>query len=583
MILLRLLFAAALLALAAPAAAAADPAKVLRVATSDIDTLDPHQLQDTFSRDVASVIFEGMYEWSYLDRPPVPVPRTAQAKPEVSADGRTWTVRIKPGIHFTDDPAFGGRRRELTAQDYVYSIKRTLDPNLRSGGDPVATDLIVGMRAPVEAARKAGARFDYDAPVEGLRAPDRFTLQLKFAAANYPVATSLLMTQAVAREVVEAARGDIQARVTGTGPYRLAEWQRGSRIVLEANPGYRALAFPESADPAHAEVVRAMRGKRLPAIGRVVLSVIDEQSVRLLEFDRGKLDVIELRGEAVGPFLKNGEMLPSLAARGIRRIPFVSNSSRALYVNMEDPVLGGMTRERIALRRAISMAIDVDALIKVVYEGQGLASNQLMPPGLAGFDPDWPKREYDPVLAGRLLDRMGYGTRDAQGFRTTPDGKPLKVTLTIFTGTVWREIQTLLKRNLDVLGVRIEFREMPTQDLFKTSAQGKFMFNIHGRSATPDGLLYQTFYGPMPPEANESRFRVPRYDRAMEAFLRADNDADRMREARTMIALVHYYAPLMPLVVDVRNAFVQPWLQGYVPSPFAAYVQYLDIAAPRAP
>jgi oligopeptide transport system substrate-binding protein len=576
------LLAAALLAPAA-AATAADPSKVLRVPTSDIDTLDPHQLQDTYSRDVASAIFEGLFEWSYLDRPPVPVPRTAQAKPEVSADGRTWTIRIKPGIFFTDDPAFGGKPRELTAQDYVYSIKRTLDPNLRGGGDPVATDLIVGMRAPVEAARRAGARFDYDARVEGLRAPDRFTLQLTFTAANYPVATSLLMTRAVAREVVDAAGGDIQARVVGTGPYRLAEWRRGSRIVLEANPGYRALEFPESADPAHAGVVRAMRGKKLPAIGRIVLSVIDEQPVRLLEFDRGKLDVIELRGEAVGPFLKDGEMLPSLAARGIRRIPNVSNSSRALYVNMDDPVLGGMTRERIALRRAIAMAIDVDTLIKVVYYGQGIASNQVMPPGIAGFDPGWPKREYDPVLAGRLLDRMGYGRRDAQGFRTAPDGKSLTVVLTIFTGTVWREIQTLLKRNLDVLGVRIEFREMPTQDLFKASAQGKFMFNIHGRSATPDGLLFQTFYGPMPPETNESRFRLPQYDRAMEAFLRADNDADRMREARTMIAIVHYYAPLMPLVVDVRNAFVQPWLQGYVPSPFAAYFEYLDIAAPRAP
>ena len=580
---LRILLAAAVLALARGPALAADPGKVLRVARSDIDTLDPHQLQDVFSRDVASMIFEGMFEWSYLDRPPVPVPRTAQAKPEVSADGRTWTVRIKPGIFFTDDPAFGGRPRELTAQDYVYSIKRTLDPNLRGGGDPVATDLIVGMRAPVDAARKAGARFDYDAPVEGLRAPDRFTLQFKFAAANYPVATSLLMTQAVAREVVEAARGDIQARVTGTGPYRLAEWQRGSRIVLEANPGYRPLAFPESTDPAHADLVRAMRGKRLPAIGRVVLSVIEEQPVRVLEFDRGKLDVVDLRGEAVAPLLKNGELRPALAARGIRRVPYVSNSSRALYVNMEDPVLGGMTRERIALRRAISMAIDVDTLIRVVYDGQGIASNQVVPPGVAGFDPDWPKREYDPVLAGRLLDRMGFAKRDARGFRLAPDGKPLTVVLTIFTGTVWREIQTLLRRDLDALGVRIEFREMPPQDLFKASAQGKFMFNIHGRSASPDGLLYLSFYGPTPPELNESRFRVPQYDRAMEAFLRADNDADRMREARTMIAIVHYYAPLMPLVVDVRNAFVQPWLQGYVPSPFAAYVQYLDIAARPAP
>ena len=238
MILLRCALAAFLFC-ACSVADAADPAKVLHLATSDIDTLDPHQLQDVYSRDVASVIFEGMFEWSYLDRPPVPVPRTAAGEPEISVDGKTWTIRIKPGIFFTDDPAFGGKRRELTASDYVFSIERSLDPNLRGGGDPLSTDLIVGMRALVDAARKPGAHFDYDAPVEGLRALDRFTLQFKFTGVNYPIATDLMMVRAIAREVLAAAGGDIQARVVGTGPYRLAEWQRGSRVVLEANPEYR--------------------------------------------------------------------------------------------------------------------------------------------------------------------------------------------------------------------------------------------------------------------------------------------------------------------------------------------------------
>src|SRR5664279_759275 len=188
---------AAFLFCACSVAAAADPAKVLHLATSDIDTLDPHQLQDVYSRDVASVSFEGMFEWSYLDRPPVPVPRTAAGEPEISVDGKTWTIRIKPGIFFTDDPAFGGKRRELTARDYVFSIERSLDPNLRGGGDPLSTDLIVGMRALVDAARKPGAHFDYDAPVEGLRALDRFTLQFKFTGVNYPIARTIMRSVAI--------------------------------------------------------------------------------------------------------------------------------------------------------------------------------------------------------------------------------------------------------------------------------------------------------------------------------------------------------------------------------------------------
>lgn len=571
---------AAVASLAAPATAA-DPAKVLRLAGADIDTLDPHQLQDVYSRDVASVIFEGLYEWSYLERPAVPVPRTAVALPEISADGRTWTIRVKPGIRFTADPAFGGKPRELTAEDYVYSIKRYLDPNLRGGGEPLTSDLIVGMRAVVEAARKPGARFDYDAPVEGLRALDRYTLQLKLREANYPVAVSVLQQLAVAREVVEAARGDIQARVVGTGPYRLAEWQRGSRVVLEANPDYRPLAFPDSRDPAHAALVASMQGRKLPAIGRIELAVIDEQPVRVLEFDRGTLDVVVLRGEAVAPLLPNGELAPGLAARGIGRIAYAMNSVRSIYFNMDDPVVGGTSRERIALRRAIALAIDVESLIRVVYAGQGLAANQLVPPGISGFDPTVPPREYDPRLASALLDRMGYGKRDARGYRLAPDGKPLTLTMTIFTAAVWREIQTLLHRNLEAIGLRIEFRPTPVQDLFKEAAQGRFMLNIHGRSASPDGLIFLTFYGPSPAEANESRFRSAEYDRALEAFLRARDDAARMRAARTMIDVLRVHVPAIPLLVDVQNAFTQPWLQGYYPSPFAGYFQYLDLDLAR--
>jgi oligopeptide transport system substrate-binding protein len=559
---------------------AADPTKVLRIASSDIDTLDPQQLQDKFSNDIAAAIYEGLCEWDYLNRPPGPVPRTATALPAVSPDGKTWTIKVRPGIRFTPDPAFRGRPRELTAEDYVYSIKRSLDPNLRGGGDPLTSDLIVGMRARVAAAAKPGARFDYDAPVEGLRALDRYTLQFKFREVNYPVATALLMVLGVAREVVEAAQGDIQSRAVGTGPYMLHEWKRGTRVVLDANPDYRTLAFPDSRDPTLTTTFRAMKGRKLPAIGRVEISIIDEQSVRLLEFDRGKLDYIEQRGEAVGRFLRNGKLDPALAARGIRRVPYASNSVRSLYANMDDPVVGGMGNDRVALRRAIALGVDVDTLIKVVYDGQGLPSNLIVAPGISGFDPALNKRRYDPVAAAALLDRFGYGKRDGQGFRLAPDGKPLTVTLTIFTGNVWREIQTLLKKNMDALGVRMEFRTVPVQDLFKEAAQGRFALNIHGRSLTPNGLGFTTFYGPSPPEANESRFRYQPYDRAFEAFLRAPDETERLRAARTMSEILQAYAPVMPLLVDIQNAFVQPWLIGYFPSPFSSYFQYMDIDRP---
>ena len=250
--------------------AAADPNKILRVATFDIETLDPQQYNDDPSFRVITAIFEGLYEWDYLAATPSLTPVTAAGPPEISADGKTWTIRLKPGIYFTDDPAFHGKPRELVAQDFVYSITRWLDPNLRRGGAPVPTDLTVGARAVVDAARETG-KLDYDRPIEGLRALDRHTLQLKLTQVNYPIAQAILNYLVCAREVVDAAHGDIRARSVGTGPYRLREWKRGSRIVLEANPKYRSLRFPASGDPAHAALVKSMQGKTLPRIGVVEL------------------------------------------------------------------------------------------------------------------------------------------------------------------------------------------------------------------------------------------------------------------------------------------------------------------------
>jgi ABC-type transport system substrate-binding protein len=250
---------------------------------------------------------------------------------------------------------------------------------------------------------------------------------------------------------------------------------------------------------------------------------------------------------------------------------------------MDYPVLGCMGNAHVALRRAISMGLDIETLIKVVYHGQGIPANQIVAPGIAGYDPNAKKRVYDPVAAAALLDRFGYNKRDAQGFRLQPDGKPLTVVLTIFTGNVWREIQTLLKRDLDALGVRLDFKVMPLQDLFKEAAQGKFMMNIHGRSATPLGLVFQTFYSTQPPDANESRFKLPAYDRALDAFFTVDSDAGRQKAASTMTEILQTYVPVMPLLFDVENAFVQPWLLGYYPSRVAAHWQYMDIARQKSP
>src|ERR1700737_3867129 len=136
----------------APPAAAADMSKTLRTAYIAAETgFDPAASSDLYSDSVQRAIFDTLYGFDYLTRPYRRTMRTAAAMPEVTDEGRTWTMRVKPGIYFGDDPVFKGKKRELVAADYVYAWKRLLDPRVRSpfawylqgkivGADPVRSE-----------------------------------------------------------------------------------------------------------------------------------------------------------------------------------------------------------------------------------------------------------------------------------------------------------------------------------------------------------------------------------------------------------------------------------------------------------
>lgn len=559
-------------------AGATEATKTLRVASPDIETLDPQQFSDDPSFQVLMAIFEPLYEWDYLASPPKLSPLTAAGPIAITDDGKTWTVRLKAGIFFTDDPAFKGKPRELVAEDYVYSYKRWLDPNLRRGGSPIVTDLIVGMRSVVDAARKSG-KLDYDRPIEGLRALDRYTLQLKLIEPNYPVIRDLFgFVGAAAREVVDAAGGDIRTRAVGTGPFRLREWKRGSSLVLDANPAYRRVRFPDSADPAHAALVRTMQGKILPQIAVVEVNIIEEDLPRVLQFEQGGLDYIVVRGEVANRLLADGKLKPEYARRGVTRRVYPEPFLFSFYFNVADPVIGGLSSERIALRRAIASALDVETLVRVVYAGHALPANQIVPPGVGGHDATLPlKPQYDPATAKALLDRFGYAT-GPDGYRKTPDGKPLMVTLTLRSGPVSREIQTLTKRDLDAVGIRTDYRLTPFQDAIKELEKGQFQMYFGGFGGSPSGWpeLFQ-LYSKQPQRVNVSQFKLEEYDRAAEKFLRSATEADQIAAARKMTDLARTYVPELPTIFRLENDFVQPWLMGFSPQVFSTYWKYMDI------
>ncbi|HKE39547.1 MAG TPA: ABC transporter substrate-binding protein [Casimicrobiaceae bacterium] len=566
-------------------AQAADPNKVLRVATYDIETLDPQQYNDDPSFQIIMAIFEPLYEWDYLGASPRLSPVTAAGPVEVTDGGKTWIMRVKPGIFFTDDPAFKGKPRELVAADYVYSYKRWIDPNLHRGGQTILTDLIVGARAVVDAARSSG-KFDYDRPIAGMLVLDRYTLQLTLTEPNYPNINDLIgFVGAAAREVVEAAGGDIRDRPVGTGPYRLKEWKRGSRVILEANPKYRSLKFPESNASADAALEKRMRGKTLPQVGVIEVNVIEEDLTRMLEFESGALDYALLRGEIANRMLLNGKLKPEYTAKGMTRFVVTEPFLFSLYFNMTDPVIGGMSNDRVALRRAMAMGFDRETEVEVVFAGQALVANQIVPPGVSGHDPNLSaKRTYDPSAANALLDRFGYRDRDSAGYRMTPDGKPLTVTISLRSGGITRELSTLLKKNMDAIGIRMDFHITPFQDVIKELEQGKFQMYAGGYGGNPSGWSELTqLYSRQPRTVNITAFKLSEYDRAFEQFLASPGEAGQIKTARVMSEIARTYMPMLPNVFRLESQVVQPWVDGFSPFVFQQYWKYLDIDLARRP
>jgi oligopeptide transport system substrate-binding protein len=573
------------LAVAAPAHAA-DPNKVLHVAFPVAETgFDPQATSDLYSDTVQRAIFEPPYGFDYLARPYKRVPRTASAMPEITDGGRVWVIHIKPGLYFADDPAFKGKKRELTAADYVYSWKRLLDPRMRSPFAWYLQGKIVGADAVVDAARKTN-RFDYDAPIPGLRALDRYTIRLELKEPDYILMGYLCSSPmaAVAREVVEAygdASGWVMANPVGTGPYRLKSWRRGVQIVLEANPNFRVEKFPDKGDAGDDRIIGEMKGKTLPQIGRIEISIIEESNPRLLAFDSNALDFVNVPSDLADRVLEpSGKLRPEYAARGVRVERLTQPSLRWTYFNMEDPVVGGYAKDRIALRRAIAMAFNVPDLVRVIYQGQAEPATQLVPPGMPGYDPKLDVSvHFDLAGAKALLDKFGYVDRDGDGWRDRPDGKPLVLSMGSATSGRDRDLDEIWARSMKALGVRIEFVKQKWPDLLKMGKAGQLqMWNLGWINAYAEGDAFvQLLFSDNIGQTNYSRFHLAEYDALYRKSRTLPDGPERNRLYRRMSEIEAAYTPWVLNVFTVESTLVQPWLKGYKKHAYWEHAwEYLD-------
>jgi len=550
--------------------------KVLRYAFEVAETsLDPAKVNDLYSRTLTPHIFEGLYTYDHLARPVKIKPLTADAMPKHSDDFRVWTARVRPGIFFAKDPAFKGKRRELVAQDYVYAWKRFADPANKSPvWSGMETDGYLGLPEVRQRALDQKKPFDYDQEIDGIRAIDRYTIRFTLKEPRPRFDETMAggdLYGAVAREAIEFYGAEAESHPVGTGPFKLAQWRRSSLIAFERNPDFREMLYDAepAADDAEGQALLArFKGRRLPMVDRVEISIIEEEQPRWLSFVNGEADVAYRVGYQFAPqAMPNGKVAPNLAKKGIRGFPIVEAASSFYLFNMDDPVVGGYSAGQVALRRAIGLGLDSKKIINYAYNGLGTVAQGPTLPHTTAYDPNLKTEysDYDPARARALLDLYGFIDKNGDGWRERPDGSPLLLRVSTQAQARDRKICEVLNNCMKALGIRIELAVAQWPENLKAARSGNFqVWSVGGSSAAPDSEgAFQKYDSRQIGGQNMGRVRLPALDKAYDRIQTLPDGPERLAAFREAERLGLAYMPYKYILNRVSLDMTQRRVVGY--------------------
>jgi ABC-type transport system substrate-binding protein len=283
--------------------------------------------------------------------------------------------------------------------------------------------------------------------------------------------------------------------------------------------------------------------------------------------------------------LPDGKLAPWLASRGVKHFPSVEPDLVYLYYNMKDPVFGGYTPDKVALRRAIALGYNIGEDVNLIRSQGAVATQGVLPPGILGFDPDFNLgARYDPAKAKALLDMFGYVDRNGDGWRDMPDGSPLVFQYTTEPDSTSRLFSELWKKDLEALGIRINISVAKWAENRKKSKNGKLQSWFLGWTADyPDGEnFFQLLYGPNCGSSNDGCFQLPEFDETYEKATKLPPGPERTALYNKLTRIAAAYAPWLPTIHRKRDQMVQPWVLGWKKNAFLLEgLRYADIDLER--
>lgn len=532
-----------------------------------VKSLDPIMTGgDYYGNEMAGFTYEALLQYHYLKRPYQLVPNLAADMPKFSADGKTITFKVIPGVRFQDDPCFkatNGKGREVTSADFAYALRRLADPANASPGWWLFDGKIAGLNEWAEEAKKAN-KADYDKPVEGLQTPDPQTLVIKLTKRSYQIlyALSMSYTSATAREAVEFYGKDFGRSPVGTGPYMMVRDQSdlGSKFVWVRNPNFRGEKYPSEGEPEDkANGLLDDAGKAMPFVDKFVVTVFVESQPAWLNFMKGELDASGIPkdnyAQAVNP---DKTINKSLAEKGIKLRMSPSLDLTYHGFNVEDPIL-----KNKKVRQAISMGTNWAQSIDLFYNGRAIRAQTPIPPGLGGYDEKYvnPYSEYSVEKAKKLLAEAGY-----------PEGKGLpELTYTTPNSSVDRQFFEAMSKEMDALGIKVVHKPL-TWPEFQSAVKNKKVqiFGMAWSADYPDAENFlQLFYGKfVSPGENSSNYKNPEFDKMYEKALTLPDGAERSALYHKMAVLVGEDRPLDLGVHRLAFGLIHPWVKNSKPHEF---------------
>jgi len=487
-----------------------------RPLTGNPSSLDPAYATDVYAHTVVNQLFDGLVQFdSHLN----PVPAIAGFW-EASVDGQLWIFYLRKGVRFHNG-------REVTADDFVYSFTRILDPAVQS---PV-TDFFKYIRGVEDF--QAGKT----AQVEGLQAPGRYTLQISLKEPYAPFLSALAMSNAkvVPREEVEKLGEQFGYHPVGSGPFAFVRWQPSREIVLQAYNFY-------------------YEGR--PFLDQIVFKISPDKQFEedFTSFLKGELEETVVPSSKGEEIRKNPHHLPyTYLTKPLLHLLYIGlNTQKAPFTDRK-------------VRQAFNYAINRKAIVEEIRQGVcSVSAKGILPPSMPGYDPDLVGYYYNPRRAKQLLAEAGY-----------PGGKGIPVLELWFSSkedTVRKELEAY-QEDLAEVGITVEIHQAADWPTFMTILEEKkpAMFRLAWYSdiPDPDNFFYPLLFSQS--KINRTSYRNAEVDRLLEEARSRTDYQQRIRLYQDIEQLVLDDAPWISQHHSAFEYLYQPYVQGITTNALGAH------------